>query len=45
VLKPRPLVKSRGFVCQVLQTRVDDLPVDAAVRSHVKDIVLGLVAD
>jgi hypothetical protein len=29
----------------VLQTRIDDLPVDAAVRSHVKDIVLGLVAD
>jgi hypothetical protein len=29
----------------VLQTRIDDLPVDAAVRSRVKDIVLGLVAD
>ena len=29
----------------VLQTRIDDLPVDAAVRSHVKDILLGLVAD
>jgi hypothetical protein len=29
----------------VLQTRIDDLPVDAAVRSHVKEIVLGLVAD
>ena len=28
----------------VLQTRIDDLPVDAAVRSHVKSIVLGLVA-
>jgi hypothetical protein len=28
----------------VLQTRIDDLPVDVAVRSHVKSIVLGLVA-
>jgi hypothetical protein len=29
----------------LVATGIDDLPVDAAVRSHVKDIVLGLVAD
>lgn len=30
---------------EVLETRIDDLPVDAAVRSHVRSIVLGLVAE